>query len=224
MPCWDTRIVIRFLVKPSRHSAYNESNRYQLSLLVAVIGLQTITMPEPKSTIREATAALTSGRASDGMRSIPNTSLLQQRTIESWLEKFKHRWHSSLEYKRNTADIAKGKQTEEEQPSFVVAIIDGKRGYILRWLLRLSVWGISAVLAFFALYYAISAPPLHLFYEVGEAADPASVYVPGGGFSGFWFHLGYLHTFGSQQNMNDYDYYCFSAGCLSEYNISRCLS
>mmetsp|Transcript_4924 Transcript_4924/g.9152 ORF Transcript_4924/g.9152 Transcript_4924/m.9152 type:complete len:209 (-) Transcript_4924:1196-1822(-) len=34
----------------------------------------------------------------------------------------------------------------------------------------------------------------------------------GGGFSGFWFHLGYLH---SVDNIHDFDYYCFSAGCLS---------
>jgi len=40
---------------------------------------------------------------------------------------------------------------------------------------------------------------------------PPTVYLPGGGFPGFWFHLGYLQ---SLRNLMDYDYYCFSSGCL----------
>jgi hypothetical protein len=34
----------------------------------------------------------------------------------------------------------------------------------------------------------------------------------GAGFSGFWFHLG---LFQSVPNLKDYDYYCYSSGCLS---------
>jgi hypothetical protein len=62
----------------------------------------------------------------------------------------------------------------------------------------------------------VDAPPLDWFYEAGKAAGPASVNLQGGGFSGFWFHLGYLQTFGDRHDLHDYDYYCFSAGCLSE--------
>ena len=39
-----------------------------------------------------------------------------------------------------------------------------------------------------------------------------SVYVSGGGFSGFWFTLGRLN---SVQDLMDRDYYCVSAGCLA---------
>lgn len=38
-----------------------------------------------------------------------------------------------------------------------------------------------------------------------------TIYVPGAGFSGFWFTLGRLHSI-AQPERNDY--YCFSAGCL----------
>ena len=75
--------------------------------------------------------------------------------------------------------------------------------------LRTTVLGI---IIFFALYYAISSPPMHWFYEGSPSAGPMSVYVPGGGFSGFWFHLGYLNSLGP--NIDEYDYYCFSSGCL----------
>jgi hypothetical protein len=34
----------------------------------------------------------------------------------------------------------------------------------------------------------------------------------GAGFSGFWYHLG---LFQSVPNLKDYDYYCYSSGCLS---------
>jgi hypothetical protein len=44
------------------------------------------------------------------------------------------------------------------------------------------------------------------------------VTILGGGFSGFWFHLGYLQ---SMKNLNDYDYYCFSSGCLGAYILYR---
>lgn len=43
-----------------------------------------------------------------------------------------------------------------------------------------------------------------------------SLFVPvvtlGGGFSGFWYHLG---LFQGVSNLADYDYYCYSSGCLS---------
>lgn len=41
--------------------------------------------------------------------------------------------------------------------------------------------------------------------------DAKSVYVPGGGFSGFWFTLGRLFSI---SDPSDHVYYCYSAGCL----------
>jgi hypothetical protein len=41
--------------------------------------------------------------------------------------------------------------------------------------------------------------------------------VIGGGFSGFWFHLGFFHSI---PNLGDYDFYCFSSGCLSKCSHS----
>ena len=41
--------------------------------------------------------------------------------------------------------------------------------------------------------------------------DPHSIYVPGGGFSGFWFTLGRLQSIPDLESKN---FYCYSAGCL----------
>ena len=41
--------------------------------------------------------------------------------------------------------------------------------------------------------------------------DKDSVYVPGGGFSGFWFTLGRLRSIPNPETKN---FYCYSAGCL----------
>jgi hypothetical protein len=35
----------------------------------------------------------------------------------------------------------------------------------------------------------------------------------GSGFAGFWYHLGTLHQM--HDDLHDYDYYCYSSGCLS---------
>jgi hypothetical protein len=40
------------------------------------------------------------------------------------------------------------------------------------------------------------------------------IYVPGGGFSGFWFTLGRLQSIPKRERL-DHDYYCYSAGCLA---------
>ncbi|KAI2501414.1 hypothetical protein MHU86_13081 [Fragilaria crotonensis] len=42
--------------------------------------------------------------------------------------------------------------------------------------------------------------------------DPNSVYVSGGGFTGFWFSIGRLQ---SVENPASKNYYCYSAGCLA---------
>lgn len=83
-------------------------------------------------------------------------------------------------------------------------------------LLRVVVGAVCGFIAFVVLSYLVACPPMHWFYEVADDAGPASIYLPGGGFSGFWFHLGSLYSFSEKHNLHDYDYYCFSAGCLSK--------
>ena len=39
-----------------------------------------------------------------------------------------------------------------------------------------------------------------------------ATFLAGAGFSGFWYHLG---LFQSIPSLHDYDYYCYSSGCLS---------
>jgi len=69
-------------------------------------------------------------------------------------------------------------------------------------------------LILFLLSFGIGRVPLHWFgYQGASHAGPDSVYLPGGGFSGFWFHLGYLHSIPSE-SLHEHDYYCYSAGCL----------
>ena len=107
----------------------------------------------------------------------------------------------------------------------------------------------AGIVVFFALYYAAACPPMHWFYDAAsESAGPSSIYIPGallqkrksgttiqwldwnflthidcnfslgGGFSGFWFHLGFLQA---MPNLKDYDYYCFSSGCLGMFPAQR---
>lgn len=79
-------------------------------------------------------------------------------------------------------------------------------------ILRFVVWSAIVPMALFTLcYYALASPPMHLVYDVAPPAGPSTIYIPGGGFSGFWFHLGFLQ---SLENRHEYDYYCYSSGCL----------
>ncbi|CAJ1962713.1 unnamed protein product [Cylindrotheca closterium] len=69
----------------------------------------------------------------------------------------------------------------------------------------------KVLLCFFAIYRLLAWPPLHWFYDPVSHAGPGTIYIPGGGFSGFWFHLGYLQ---SMKDLHEYEYYCFSSACL----------
>lgn len=42
-----------------------------------------------------------------------------------------------------------------------------------------------------------------------------NVYIPGAGFSGFYYILGRLHAIGTSTASDSYEYYCFSSGCLA---------
>jgi len=48
-----------------------------------------------------------------------------------------------------------------------------------------------------------------------EEHHPPSIYIPGAGFSGFFYTLGRLQALADMNSSLSYDYYCFSAGCLA---------
>lgn len=68
-------------------------------------------------------------------------------------------------------------------------------------------WGSKALVLMTALFVSacfVLTPKVNI-------EDPGSIYVPGGGFSGFWFTLGRLNSIEEPLNKK---YYCYSAGCL----------
>ena len=66
---------------------------------------------------------------------------------------------------------------------------------------------------------------LHPFLPINDSSAnhdrTRRVFIPGAGFSGFFYTLGRLHSLGknynntSPLNEDDDEYYCFSAGCLA---------
>eukprot|EP00536_Pseudo-nitzschia_multiseries_P016504 jgi/Psemu1/292569/fgenesh1_pg.1135_\ len=140
---------------------------------------------------------------------------------------------SNLPNTKNTAlsspviDPSEGTETETETAEPPLPAQETKTDHchplavVLLCLWRTALVAVVGVLSFAALYYAASSPPLHWYCERAPAAGPSSVYVPGGGFSGFWFHLGYLHALAGddRRDLHDYDYYCYSAGCLSVLSV-----
>ena len=67
------------------------------------------------------------------------------------------------------------------------------------------------ILASTAVFYIFFSKLMHDRSPHSTMYDPNSVYVPGAGFSGFWFTLGRLQSIEKPHEKN---YYCFSAGCL----------
>lgn len=65
--------------------------------------------------------------------------------------------------------------------------------------------------ALFTLIVALTLPSVMFALATKDFMEQNSVYVPGGGFSGFWFTLGRLQSLPTPTSMN---YYCYSAGCL----------
>jgi hypothetical protein len=68
---------------------------------------------------------------------------------------------------------------------------------------------------FFLLFGALALLAVLLFFSIQpnpSVVDPNSMYLPGAGFSGFWFTLGRLKSIPDPAGMT---YYCFSAGCLA---------
>jgi len=64
---------------------------------------------------------------------------------------------------------------------------------------------------FVAMIAVVSSSSLLMTSMPRKPVEPRSVFVPGAGFSGFWFTLGRLKSI---PNPTEHNYYCFSAGCL----------
>lgn len=111
------------------------------------------------------------------------------------------------------------RSAETTDRSSAAVLLDAAATKMLRFVARAITGLLVGAVCFIGLYYAASSPPLHLFYEGAPAAGPSSVYLPGGGFSGFWFHLGYLHSMADRHDLHDYDYYCYSSGCISILSV-----
>jgi hypothetical protein len=88
----------------------------------------------------------------------------------------------------------------------------------LSWCALAIRWFFTLTVATGCLYQVVASPPLHLMgFTVKPAAGESSIYVPGSGFSGVWFHLGFLQALPSVHN---HDFYCYSSGCLSTYHLN----
>jgi hypothetical protein len=75
-----------------------------------------------------------------------------------------------------------------------------------------SIWKPAAILVLFSTLSLLLLK--RVFWPttmIPPTAGPDSIYVPGGGFSGFWFTIGRLQSI---SNPDTKSFYCYSAGCL----------
>jgi len=71
-------------------------------------------------------------------------------------------------------------------------------------------------------YKFLASPPFHWFYDPIPLLPPtitggntsSTIYLPGGGFSGVFWHLGFLHAL-EENAMKELDMYCYSSGCIA---------
>lgn len=64
-------------------------------------------------------------------------------------------------------------------------------------------------------YKTMASPPMHWFYDpLPQTSNATTIYLPGGGFSGLFYHLGFLDSIDLEQRKK-YDYYCYSSGCIA---------
>lgn len=105
----------------------------------------------------------------------------------------------------------------------------------VRWIflmteLPLIVIGFAASTSVFGNFISMFLEPIDVFLGGNDATDrqqrakekhssPIDVYIPGSGFSGFFYTLGrleaLLHTTDTSTKDGHHEYYCFSAGCLA---------
>lgn len=143
----------------------------------------------------------------------PTTAMTGKVKLKRHFISFREATETSARFKRDfIGTVLQVRQTMRKSsvgilPSWRLTLIEAGR-----LISTLILWSVFTFISIMALYYALASPPMHLIYDVAPSpAGPSSVYVPGGGFSGFWFHLGYLQSI---PNIHDYDFYCFSSGCL----------
>eukprot|EP00977_Amphora_coffeiformis_P007262 scaffold1579_cov165-Amphora_coffeaeformis.AAC.1 len=73
-----------------------------------------------------------------------------------------------------------------------------------------SRWSVKALILVVVMYVSMRFLASMAFESV-VIEDENSIYVPGGGFSGFWYTLGRLNSIEDPLSKK---YYCYSAGCL----------
>mmetsp|Transcript_8159 Transcript_8159/g.11863 ORF Transcript_8159/g.11863 Transcript_8159/m.11863 type:complete len:347 (-) Transcript_8159:47-1087(-) len=118
---------------------------------------------------------------------------------------------SSVEYElREYDNVVKMKNTitpnDQQQHT-----ISEKVARLISWIIKLCI--LLAVPLFIA---AMCPPSLFPSNNNSNSISEASIYVPGVGFSGFWFSLGRLQ---SLPDPTSNEYYCFSAGCLGSVAV-----
>lgn len=108
--------------------------------------------------------------------------------------------------KKNGADVSNARQTAM-QPSY--------------WIVKLCIFLVLPlwVATNKNTFKSSSSPSCN--NDICETSSSSSVYVPGVGFSGFWFSLGRLQ---SLPDPTSHDYYCFSAGCLGSVAVLNGIS
>lgn len=96
----------------------------------------------------------------------------------------------------------------------------------LHWRLVLPIALFSTCIISFAVIFLECPSLLHPLFAAPisndhkfQSSNALHVYIPGAGFSGFFYTLGRLHSLQNRNNVTsnpiDNEYYCFSAGCLA---------
>ncbi len=91
-----------------------------------------------------------------------------------------------------------------------------------KWLLRglsltpFILLGASIIVNFFSMFLEPCGAEFRHFVD-REPGDSVDVYIPGAGFSGFFYTLGRLQALHNvpSHSSPSFEYYCFSAGCLA---------
>lgn len=71
--------------------------------------------------------------------------------------------------------------------------------------------GVGLWVKFFVFFSLFLTVAHNFLTPAASVDDPRAIYVPGGGFSGFWYTLGRLNSI---EDPLSHTYYCYSAGCL----------
>jgi hypothetical protein len=110
-----------------------------------------------------------------------------------------------------------GSYSDKETVYFVMTPADSKGVKVTNMSVSDFIGAVCPSSARFLLVGALALVAVLLFLSIQFnpsvlVVDPNSMYLPGAGFSGFWFTLGRLESIPDPTGMT---YYCFSAGCLA---------